>query len=125
MVLAGTVAAKKGTLGQSQQVCENVKQYRKITILKLTVLESKSQLVNSSGQSLRCSTLLRGFSVFFFFFLLLNMGTFLKMPGSLMAAFQRPIKELCIDIKSNLRITTNALEALQTAASSGGYLPRC
>jgi hypothetical protein len=124
MVLAGTVAAKKGTLGQSQQVCENVKQYRKITILKLTVLESKSQLVNSSGQSLRCSTLLRGFSVFFFF-LLLNMGTFLKMPGSLMAAFQRPIKELCIDIKSDLRITTNALESLQTAASSGGYLPRC
>ena len=124
MVLAGTIAAKKGTLGQSQQVCENVKQYRMITILKLTVLESKSQLVNSSGQSLRCSTLLRGFSVFFFF-LLLNMGTFLKMPGSLMAAFQRPIKELCIDIKSNLRITTNALEALQTAASSGGYLPRC
>ena len=123
MVLAGTVAAKKGTLGQSQQVCENVKQYRKITILKLTVLESKSQLVNSSGQSLRCSTLLRSFSVFFF--LLLNMGTFLKMPGSLMAAFQRPIKELCIDIKSDLRITTNALESLQTAASSGGYLPRC
>ena len=123
MVLAGTVAAKKGTLGQSQQVCENVKQYRMITILKLTVLESKSQLVNSSGQSLRCSTLLRGFSVFFF--LQLNMGTFLKMPGSLMAAFQRPIKELCIDIKSDLRITTNALESPQTAASSGGYLPRC